>query len=123
MPEPDLFISLHDVISSYPSPQSLRSSLLDHLHELLRSTLPHNASAIKLTATRFLTPDLDGAQLIDQLKQANETLSNAIRNIILSGRTQTRDEREQLDSFSEVYAEFIDEWCRKDELDPALVST
>ncbi|KAK7692964.1 hypothetical protein QCA50_004605 [Cerrena zonata] len=119
LPKPELFISLHDVVSTYPSPQSLRSSLLDHLHTLLQTTLPHNAQAIKLTATRFLTADIEGAQLIDQLKKANEMLSNTIRDVISSGRTQTRDEREQLHSFAEVYAEFIDKWCRT-ELDPTL---
>ncbi|CAL1707685.1 unnamed protein product [Somion occarium] len=120
LPKPELFMSLHNVISKYPSPLSLRTSLLDHLHDLLQQILPHDAQAIKLTATRFLTPEVEGAELVDRLKEANETLSRAVKDAISNGRRETREEREALDALAQVYGEFINEWCRKDELDPSL---
>ncbi|EIW63031.1 snoRNA-binding rRNA-processing protein UTP6 [Trametes versicolor FP-101664 SS1] len=103
IPKIELFSSLHGLISTYPSPLSLRESLLDHLHALLRDTLPALPAAIKLAATRHLSDDLTGGHLVDALKNANDVLSEAVR-------TSTGEAREGVAC---VYAEFIGEWCGK----------
>lgn len=112
LPTPALFTSLHTLISSYPCPVPLRESLLDHLHTLLQQTLPHDPQAIKLTATRRLTPALSGPELVDALKAANEKLSSAIKSA---------SDDSQKEGLGKVYGEFIDEWCAKD-IDDSLVS-
>ncbi|OBZ67094.1 U3 small nucleolar RNA-associated protein 6 [Grifola frondosa] len=71
---------------------------------------PSDPAAIKLSATRFLTPDLHGEALIEALKSASEQLAAAVRN---------SDAGEQGERVADVYAEFIEEWCRK-ELDDSL---
>ncbi|KAL4253463.1 UTP6 family protein [Abortiporus biennis] len=104
LPKSDLFISLNKLISTYPCPASLRSSLLDHLHRVLQETLPHNPEAIKLTATRHLTSDTEGAELIDRLKEANEILIRAVKEAT---------NEEERNGFGEVYSEFAKEWYEK----------
>ena len=112
IPRIDLFASLHELISTYPSPPALRESLLDHLHDHLRETLPSVPAAIKLSATRHLTSDLVGETLVDALKSANEQLIAAVRNAAGS-----------VDSgVANVYAQFVGEWCGK-EVDDSLVSS
>ncbi|KAI0373390.1 hypothetical protein BV20DRAFT_962522 [Pilatotrama ljubarskyi] len=103
LPKIELFRSLHELIAAYPSPPSLRESLLDHLHALLRDTLPSLPAAIKLTATRRLIPDISSEGLVDALKSANDILSEAVR-------TSSAEARQGIAS---VYAEFIEEWCGK----------
>ncbi|KAI0356208.1 hypothetical protein OH77DRAFT_1423811 [Trametes cingulata] len=103
LPKIELFRSLHELIAAYPSPPSLRESLLDHLHALLRDTLPSLPAAIKLAATRHLSPDISGEPLVDALKNANDVLLEAVR-------TSSAEAREGVAS---VYAEFIEEWCGK----------
>lgn len=104
---PDLFISLHNLISTYPCPPSLQASLLDHLHAILRLTLPNDPQAIKLTATRFLnrSSEPQGPEFVDRLKDANDVLLQSIKGF--EGRNQERE------GLGKVYAEFVDEWCRK----------
>ncbi|CDO69297.1 hypothetical protein BN946_scf184976.g16 [Trametes cinnabarina] len=104
LPKIELFRELHELISGYPSPPSLKEAILDHLHALLRETLPSLPAAVKLSATRRLTPDLSGEALVDALKSANDVLSAAVR-------TSDGDARE---SVAAVYAEFVEEWCGKD---------
>ncbi|KAI0633359.1 U3 small nucleolar RNA-associated protein 6-domain-containing protein [Trametes polyzona] len=103
VPKIELFSSLHNLISTYPSPPSLRETLLDHLHGLLHDTLPSLPAAIKLSATRRLTADLSGEPLVDALRNANDVLSEAVR-------TSSGEAREGI---ARVYTEFIDEWCGK----------
>ncbi|OSX66575.1 hypothetical protein POSPLADRAFT_1131679 [Postia placenta MAD-698-R-SB12] len=105
LPQISLFTSLHELLATYPCPQSLRNALLDHLFALLHSTLPLDPSAIKLSATRALTPGLDGEALIDALKSANEQLAHAVRN---------RGEGHAGEALAVLYAEFVQEWCSKD---------
>ncbi|KAI5117768.1 hypothetical protein M0805_005199 [Coniferiporia weirii] len=118
IPTPELFNSIHTVLTTYPCPVALRRSLLDHLHSLLHSTLlspspgspsvprplkfdpKTTAQAARLYATRFLTPELEGEALVDALRHANEDLLEA-------ARTQRSDE---LDG---VYAQFVQEWFDK----------
>lgn len=111
LPKIELFASLHELISTYPSPRPFRESLLDHLHSLLRRTLPSLPAAIKLSATRHLTPDAAGESLVDELKRANETLYETVRST----------EGEATTGVACVYAEFVEEWCGKD-VDDSLVS-
>ncbi|KAI0675026.1 U3 small nucleolar RNA-associated protein 6-domain-containing protein [Trametes maxima] len=110
LPKIELFQSLHELLSAYPSPPSLRDSLLDHLHALLRDTLPSSPAAIKLAATRRLTPELTGEPLVDTLKEANNVLSDAVR-------TSSGEAREGV---ATVYAEFAEEWCAKGDVDDSL---
>ncbi|TFK94570.1 hypothetical protein K466DRAFT_579822 [Polyporus arcularius HHB13444] len=104
IPKIELFTSLHELISAYPSPPSLRESLLDHLHALLHKTLPSHPAAIKLSATRHLKADLVGEPLVDALKDANEQLLAYIRS---TGGPVSPE-------VAAVYAEFVEEWCGKD---------
>ncbi|KAI0829637.1 U3 small nucleolar RNA-associated protein 6-domain-containing protein [Trametes gibbosa] len=103
IPKIELFISIQELISRYPSPLSLRETLLDHLHALLRNTLPSLPAAIKLAATRAFTADLPGVQLVDASRNANNVLSEAVR-------TSSAEAREGM---ARVYVEFIDELIRK----------
>ena len=102
---------LHDLISTYPSPLPLKETLLDHLHALLRETLPSHPGAIKLSATRRLTPNLAGEPLVEALKLANEQLCENVRTA----------EPGAAPGASSVYAEFLQEWCGRD-VDDTLVS-
>lgn len=95
------------MIIEYPSLPSLREALLAHLYSLLQSTMPGDPHAIKLLATRSLTPELQGEPLIEALRRANEELLAAVPN-------------GSEDIFS-VYAEFVEEWCRA-AIDVNLVS-
>ncbi|KAI0690201.1 U3 small nucleolar RNA-associated protein 6-domain-containing protein [Cerioporus squamosus] len=104
IPKIELFTSLHELISAYPSPPSLRESLLDHLHALLHQTLPSDPAAIKLSATRHLKADLVGEPLVDALKDANEQLLAYIRST--GGPVSP--------PVAAVYADFVEEWCGKD---------
>ncbi|KAI0645423.1 U3 small nucleolar RNA-associated protein 6-domain-containing protein [Trametes meyenii] len=110
LPKIELFKSLHELLSAYPCPPSLRDSLLDHLHALLRDTLPSSPAAIKLAATRRLTAELSGEPLVDALKDANNVLSDAVR-------TSSGEAREGV---ANVYTEFAEEWCAKDDVDDSL---
>ncbi|EMD33556.1 hypothetical protein CERSUDRAFT_98123 [Gelatoporia subvermispora B] len=104
LPTPQLFQTLHELLASYPIPPALRSSLLDYLHARLRETLPTDPRAAKLSATRHLTPELTGSELVDRLREANEQLSGAVK---IAG------EKEK-EGLARVYAEFVEEWCAKD---------
>ncbi|KAH9892817.1 U3 small nucleolar RNA-associated protein 6-domain-containing protein [Cubamyces lactineus] len=110
LPKIELFRSLHEMISAYPSPPSLREPLLDHLHAHLLETLPSLPAAIKLHATRYLTPDLSGEALVDALRTANDVLSESVRTC----PAETRE------GVATVYAEFIEEWCGKKDVDDNL---
>lgn len=101
LPKIELFTELQSLITSYPSPPSLRNALLDYTLDILRVTLPDEPLAIKLFATRTLKPDLEGADLIDALKTANENLLADIQN----GGKNT-------EKFLRVYADFAQDWCR-----------
>ncbi|KAL6308122.1 U3 small nucleolar RNA-associated protein 6-domain-containing protein [Sparassis latifolia] len=103
LPKFELFASLHDLLVTYPCPPELRDALLEHLFVLLRSTLPTDPAAIKLSATRYLTPGLKGEALIDALKGANEQLVKAVR-----------DNSTSSSSLAAAYATFVKEWCKKD---------
>ncbi|KAH9942332.1 U3 small nucleolar RNA-associated protein 6-domain-containing protein [Epithele typhae] len=91
----EMFVALHELISTYPSPPPLKESLLDHLHDLLHKTLPSHPAAIKLSSTRRLTPDLSGEPL---------QLSANVRKAVDDG----------VPGLADVYSDFLLEWCEKD---------
>ncbi|TDL26211.1 hypothetical protein BD410DRAFT_716636 [Rickenella mellea] len=105
IPSFPLFNSIHSLIISYPCPPQLRRVLLEHLHSLLRARFSSSLEpdAAKLYATRFLTPELEGDELIDAVKRANEDLLDAVKTGP-SGST----------GMAKVYAQFVEEWIGKD---------
>ncbi|KZT08401.1 uncharacterized protein LAESUDRAFT_757637 [Laetiporus sulphureus 93-53] len=105
IPKIHLFTSLHELISAYPCLPSLRNSLLDYLFSLLHSVLPSDPTAIKLYASRYLTPDLEGEDLVDALRKANEELAIAVKEA---------NQGENTEKLGEIYAQFVQEWCEKD---------
>ncbi|KAL5485402.1 UTP6 [Sanghuangporus weigelae] len=121
LPTPHLFTSLHEVLSTYPCPSTLRWSLLDHLHSLLHSRIispqgsdpdfsnprarldaKGRAQCAKLYATRYLTLGLEGEALVDALRKANEDLMEFMR--------ARRDD----DEMTYAYAQFVTEWFEKE---------
>ncbi|KAG6862332.1 hypothetical protein C0995_016030 [Termitomyces sp. Mi166 len=98
LPKLELFKTLRTLLTEYPSPSSLRETLLEHLYKLLKEKLPDNAGAIKLRAGRFLTPELKGEALVEGLRRANGELLEAAG----------RDADEEI---CQVYATFVEEWC------------
>ncbi|KAG6920097.1 hypothetical protein DXG01_010165 [Tephrocybe rancida] len=98
LPKNELFETLKTLLTEYPSPPPLRDTLLEHLYNLSSKVLPNDAGAIKLRASRFLTPDLKGEGLVDGLRRANEELLQA----------STGAAREEV---LQVYAAFVEEWC------------
>jgi len=97
VPKIELFETLKALITEYPSRASLRRANLAHLFDVLRSTLPDDARAIKLLAGRFLGPEVKGEELVEGLKRANEEM-------LL--RAQDSGKEDVL----RVYAEFVEEW-------------
>jgi U3 small nucleolar RNA-associated protein 6 len=89
------------LITSYPSQPNLRESLLDHLLTELQTTLPDEPLGLKLSVTRALKPGVDGEDLVEALKNANENLLGAMRHEGKNG-----------EGFLRGYAEFVEEWCR-----------
>jgi hypothetical protein len=93
--------------------------LLDHLHARLAEALPRHAAALTLRATRALAltsaEELAGGALVDALRRANEEMLAAL----------DADGAEQCppDELAEAYAQFIEEWCRKEDVDAHLVRT
>src|SRR5258707_10911286 len=78
----ELFQNLQTLIAGYLIPESLRNSLLDHLHARLAEALPRHEGAVVLHATRALAlasaEELAGAALVDALRRANEELLAAL---------------------------------------------
>lgn len=129
-------MELETLIRSYPCQPRLRTTLLDHVYSLLQETLPGDPRAIKIHATRRLReftlpkedgkdivedgPLVDGENLIDALQSANERLTTAVK---ASCKTFTKGDTRTVShpSISEIYADFVSEWCRSPTLEPSLV--
>lgn len=85
----------------------------------LAEVLPRHAAAVALRATRALAltsaEKLAGGALVDALRYANEEMLVAL----------DADGTEQCppDELAEAYAQFIGEWCRKEDIDAHLVRT
>ncbi|KAI0073382.1 hypothetical protein K474DRAFT_1721714 [Panus rudis PR-1116 ss-1] len=116
LPKPELLLSLNSLLITFPSPQALRSTLLDYLYTVFQDALPHDPQVVKLSSTRHLTPGLSGPELVDKLKEANEKLAGAVRAAVDS---PSRD-KENAEELAEVYSQFVDDWCRKEDLDLSL---
>ncbi|KAA1472793.1 hypothetical protein DENSPDRAFT_839159 [Dentipellis sp. KUC8613] len=103
LPRIELFTALQQLLSTYPIPGPLRAALLDYLHELLKTTLPKDAAAVKLYATRALAGEVEGEELISGLRSANEELQHALKE-------HGAENAELYDA----YAAFVEDWCRRD---------
>jgi U3 small nucleolar RNA-associated protein 6 len=119
LPTIELFQNLQTLIAGYPAPESLRNSLLDHLHARLAEVLPRHAAAVALRATRALAltsaEELAGGALVDALRRANEEM--------LAALDADGTERCPPDELAGVYTQFIEEWCRREDVDAHLVRT
>ena len=117
LPTIELFQNLQTLIAGYPAPESHRSSLLDHLYTRLTEALPRDAAALKLRATRSLAlaspEELAGGALVDGLRGANEEM--------LATLDADAAERCTRDELAEAYAQFVEEWCGKEDVDAHLV--
>lgn len=100
----------------------LRFHLLEHLHTLLQSSLPleENPLAAKLFATRFLIRQLEGSELVDAVKAANDQLSRFVHDAYMN-RRGSRKRKEIALGMADVYSSFVSEWIGKD-IDEHLVS-
>ncbi|KAH0827941.1 U3 small nucleolar RNA-associated protein 6-domain-containing protein [Lanmaoa asiatica] len=136
LPTAELFVELEALIRSYPCQPHLRTALLDHVYSLLQEALPNDPRAVKIHATRRLREltfpredgkDLvrddphfvDGEKLVDALQSANERLTTAVKaswgaSMKTDTRTATRP------NMSDIYADFVSEWCRSPTLEPSL---
>jgi hypothetical protein len=119
LPTIELFQNLQTLIAGYPAPESLRNSLLDHLHVRLTDVLPRRAAAVALRATRALAltsaEELAGGALVDALRRANEEMLAALD---IDGT-----ERCPPDELAGAYTQFVEEWCTKEDVDAHLVRT
>ncbi|KAH7926525.1 hypothetical protein BV22DRAFT_1008879 [Leucogyrophana mollusca] len=116
LPRIDLFAALETLIRSYPATARLRRILLDHLYRLLGDTLPDDPRAVKMLATRKLgeltfegTEKSEAEALVDALQNANEQLVAAVK----------ANQRKR-SGMGEVYAEFVEGWCRHPSVDESL---
>ncbi|PPQ74494.1 hypothetical protein CVT26_007954 [Gymnopilus dilepis] len=75
IPRLELFEGIKGVLWNYPSPESLRTRLLNHLYEELRRTLPRDARAVVFVASRHLPEGVAGAALVEGLRAANAEIS------------------------------------------------
>ena len=133
LPKVELFVELEALIRIYPCQPLLRTTLLDHVYSLLQEALPVDPRAIKMHATRrlreFTFPKEDGKddphvvdseKLIDALQSANERLTTAV-NASCEDTTKSDTRIVTHPTISEIYADFVSEWCRSPTLEPSLV--
>jgi hypothetical protein len=122
LPTIELFQNLQTLIGGYPAPEALRSSLLDHLHIRLAEALPRDPAGLTLRATRALVlasaEGSAGGALVDGLRWANEEMLGAIdaEAAEVAGRCTPA-----LDALAGAYAQFVEDWCGKEDVDEHLV--
>jgi hypothetical protein len=100
-----MFTSLHQTISSYPSPALLRKSLREHLYDALaRTAVPRgDPQAVRAYITRELAElDADAEADVDVIRDANEQLLAAV---------EMEAEKGKGDGISRAYVSFLEEWC------------
>ncbi|KDR75346.1 hypothetical protein GALMADRAFT_140862 [Galerina marginata CBS 339.88] len=107
IPRLEMFEWIKEVICNYPSPESLRRKLLEHLYEELRCTLPRDAGAVVFVASRMLSEGVAGKALVDGLQTANEEIVARIRAGDIGETLWT------------AYRAFVQEWCAR-EMDSSL---
>jgi U3 small nucleolar RNA-associated protein 6 len=110
LPTIELFRNLQTLIAGYPTPETLRRSLLDHLHVRLAEALPEDAASVVLRATRALAVEeekLSGVGLVEALRCANEEMLAALEP--------------PSEGMAKAYAQFVEEWFGKEDLDAHLV--
>jgi len=121
LPTIELFQNLQSFIAGYPAAEALRSSLLDHLHTRLIEALPRDAAAVTLRATRRLAlasaeDPAGGSLVVDALRDANEVMLTAMD-------ADVAEEGPPRDELARAYAEFVEQWCGKEDVDAHLVRT
>lgn len=94
---------------TFPIPTTLRTSLLDRLHSHLAQHLPHSAAARFLHATRNLSSELEGEELVDALRETNDVLLKGIR-AQHEGSAASDTMRRELGG---MYASWVEEWIEK----------
>ncbi|KIK98666.1 hypothetical protein PAXRUDRAFT_823638 [Paxillus rubicundulus Ve08.2h10] len=129
LPKVELFLELEPLIRAYPCQLRLRTTLLDYLYSLLQETIPHDPRAVKMHATRRLREfttqkeegldDFDSERLVDALQAANECLTTAVKTSWTKPRSNGNSGTATSD-ISDIYAEFVLEWCRLPTLEPSL---
>ncbi|KAH9961491.1 U3 small nucleolar RNA-associated protein 6-domain-containing protein [Russula dissimulans] len=118
LPTIELFQNLQSLIAGYPAAEALRNSLLDHLHTRLTEALPRDAATVTLRATRRLAlasaeDPAGGSLVIDALRCANEEMLSALG-------ADVAEEGPPRDELARAYAEFVEEWCGKEDVDAHL---
>lgn len=83
----------------HPSPPALRQAMIAHLDELLRATLPDHPRTLRILASRLLTQEMKGDELVEGIRRANEML-------LKSASDSNKEE------VLEVYSDFVEEWCK-----------
>ncbi|KIJ67863.1 hypothetical protein HYDPIDRAFT_107389 [Hydnomerulius pinastri MD-312] len=135
LPKVDLFLELETLIRTYPCQSRLRGTVLDHLYSLLEESIPNDPRAVKMHATRRLreislnddAKDTTGGAatvtesegLINALQVANECLANAVK-ASLSQPIPKDSKNVFKPDISDVYADFVLEWCRLPTLEPSM---
>ncbi|KAF8842981.1 hypothetical protein BDN67DRAFT_1030869 [Paxillus ammoniavirescens] len=132
LPKVELFLELEPLIRAYPCQLHLRTTLLDHLYSLLQESIPHDPRAVKMHATRRLrelttqkeesiddSRLADSEGLVDALQAANECLIAAVKTSWTKPRSNGSSGIATSD-ISDIYAEFVLEWCRLPTLEPSL---
>lgn len=95
------------MISGDPASEPLRTVLMDHLYEVMRVTITADPRAVRVHAIRRLVvANMDDEAFVDLLKSANEEMMRAVT---------------ENSGVAQEYVGFVQEWCRKNELDGNLV--
>lgn len=76
--------------------------------------------AARLCATWFLTPELNGLELVDAIKGANDELSQRLRQDEDGSKGRSKG-RALVVEMAEVYSGFVRDWFERD-IDDNLVS-
>lgn len=93
----EMFERMEQVIRDYPSPESLRTKLLERLYSEGRHM---GGSAVAFVASRYLPAGIGGRALVDGLKAANEEIVSQV----MENRTDS--------GMHEAYVRFVEKWCK-----------
>lgn len=96
----ELFQSLNTLLIEYPVQDTLRQTLLGHLYDVIRENFPGDPQAMELLAGRFLIGNVEGEQLVENIRLANEEM---LFNVGDGRREDTL----------QAYARFVELWCGK----------
>jgi len=109
LPTMALFEELERVVEEHPAETGLRTNVLGHLYDVVRSNLPGDARAGKMLAGRYVkgvTTDFCCSEAVEAVRLANEEFLASVS----AGGAETID----------AYRSFVDEWCGRGGIDPLL---